>query len=44
MVFGSDRGGIEYALTQLLIALALLLAGAGRYSLAGALPPPLRNL
>jgi len=28
----------------LLIALALLLAGAGRYSLAGALPPPLRNL
>jgi putative oxidoreductase len=33
--FGFDvtKGGMEYALTQLLIALALLIAGAGSYSL-----------
>ena len=42
--FDINKGGIEYALTQLLIALALLLAGAGRYSLAGSLPPALRKL
>jgi putative oxidoreductase len=42
--FDINKGGIEYSLTQLLIALALLLAGAGRYSLAGWLPPSLRNL
>src|SRR5580658_7552442 len=33
--FDSRKGGVEYALTQLLIALALLFAGAGRYSLTG---------
>ena len=42
--FDVTKGGIEYALTQLLIALALLFAGAGRYSLAGLLPPSLRKL
>jgi putative oxidoreductase len=42
--FDINKGGIEYPLTQLLIALALLSAGAGRYSLAGSLPPPLRKL
>ncbi len=42
--FDVTKGGIEYALTQLLIALALLLTGAGRYSLSGILPGGLRNL
>ena len=42
--FNISAGGIEYALTQLLIALALLITGAGAYSLAGALPPGLRKL
>lgn len=42
--FDINKGGMEYALTQLLIALALLLAGAGRYSLAGSLPASLRKL
>jgi putative oxidoreductase len=42
--FDSRRGGIEYPLTQLLIAVALLFAGAGRYSLAGLLPSSLRKL
>jgi putative oxidoreductase len=42
--FDVTKGGIEYALTQLLIALALLFAGAGRYSLAGLLPPSLQKL
>jgi putative oxidoreductase len=42
--FDINKGGVEYALTQMLIALALLLAGAGRYSLAGFLPPSLRKL
>src|SRR5215475_244179 len=32
--FDIGRGGVEYALTQLLIALAILAAGAGKYSLA----------
>lgn len=32
--FDITRNGIEYALTQLLIAAALVLTGAGRYSLA----------
>ena len=36
--FDISKGGIEYALTQLLIAVALLLTGAGRYSLSAALP------
>jgi putative oxidoreductase len=42
--FDITKGGMEYALTQLLIAMALLFAGAGRYSLAGSLPPSLRKL
>jgi len=42
--FDINKGGVEYALTQLLVALALLLAGAGRYSLAGSLPVSLRKL
>src|SRR5712692_4161237 len=41
---GLNKGGLEYTLTQLLIALALLLTGAGRYSLAAALPASLRKL
>lgn len=42
--FDLNKGGVEYALTQLLIALALLLTGAGKYSLAGWFPSPLRKL
>jgi putative oxidoreductase len=42
--FDIQKGGIEYPLTQLLIALALLFAGPGRYSLANVLSPRLRNL
>jgi putative oxidoreductase len=42
--FDINKGGLEYALTQLLIALALFLSGAGRYSLAGSLPASLRKL
>ena len=41
--FDVSKGGIEFALTQLLIAVALLLTGAGRYSLAGVLPGALRR-
>lgn len=36
--FDISKGGMEYALTQLLIAVALLLAGPGAYSLAAKLP------
>jgi putative oxidoreductase len=42
--FDVSKGGIEYALTQLLIAIALLLTGAGRYSISGVLPAGLRKL
>jgi putative oxidoreductase len=42
--FDVNHGGMEFALTQLLIALGLLLAGPGKYSLASALPAPLRKL
>lgn len=38
------NGGAEYALTQALIAIALLMAGPGRYSLAPWLLPALRDL
>ena len=41
--FDVSKGGIEFALTQLLIAIALLLTGAGRYSLTAILPPGLRK-
>ena len=42
--FDISNGGYEYALTQLLIALALLIAGGGAYSLGAALPGVLRKL
>ena len=37
------RGGMEYALAELLLALGLLLAGPGKYSLASVLPAPMRK-
>lgn len=40
--FSVGRGGMEYALTQFLLALALFITGAGSYSLGRWLPPPLR--
>jgi putative oxidoreductase len=42
--FDVSKGGMEYPLTQLLIALALLIAGAGAYSLGSRLPEGLRKL
>jgi putative oxidoreductase len=42
--FDVAQGGAEYALTQLLIATALLVAGPGAYSGASRLPEPLRKL
>ncbi|MFI5098490.1 MAG: DoxX family protein [Candidatus Acidiferrales bacterium] len=42
--FNLANNGMEYALTQFLLALGLLLAGGGAYSLAGILPPALRKL
>ena len=42
--FDVSKGGMEYALTQLLIALALLIAGGGAYSLGSVLPEGLRKL
>lgn len=42
--FDIQKGGVEYALTELLLAFALLLTGAGAYSLARWLPSPLRKL
>jgi uncharacterized membrane protein YphA (DoxX/SURF4 family) len=42
--FDIPKGGMEYALTQLLIALALLIAGGGAYSLSSVLPESLRKL
>ena len=42
--FDIAKGGMEYALTQCLLAIAFLLTGPGDYSLNGALPAPLRKL
>jgi len=42
--FDVSNGGMEYALTQLLIAFALLLMGAGAYSLSSRLPARLQRL
>ncbi|MBV8215293.1 MAG: DoxX family protein [Verrucomicrobia bacterium] len=42
--FDVSKGGMEYAFTQLLIALALLIAGGGAYSLGSRLPEGLRKL
>jgi len=41
--FDIGKGGAEYALTQLLLAVAFLLTGPGSYSLALWLPAPLRK-
>jgi putative oxidoreductase len=41
--FDGSNGGMEYALTQLLLAIALLLTGPGAYSLASRLPAALRR-
>lgn len=38
------HNGMEFALTELLLSLGLLLVGGGRYSLAGILPGPLQKL
>jgi len=42
--FDVSNGGFEYALAQLLIAFALLLMGAGSYSVASRLPAGLKGL
>ena len=42
--FDIGKGGMEYALTQLLVSLALLITGGGKYSLARMLPGGLRRL
>jgi putative oxidoreductase len=39
-----SRNGMEYALTELLLALGLLLTGAGAHSLRGLLPAALQKL
>ena len=39
-----SHGGMEYALTELLLSLGLLFAGPGKFSLAAVLPVPLRKL
>jgi putative oxidoreductase len=41
--FNVSSGGMEYALTQLLVALALILTGPGAYSPASRLPASLRR-
>jgi putative oxidoreductase len=42
--FDINKGGVEYALTQLFIALALLFTGPGSYSLNPSLPASIRKL
>jgi putative oxidoreductase len=42
--FDVSKGGAEYALTQLLLAIAFLLTGPGDYSLTSRLPAWLRKL
>jgi putative oxidoreductase len=42
--YSVSNGGVEYALTQFLLALGLLFTGPGAYSLAPVLPPSLRKL
>jgi putative oxidoreductase len=41
--FSIAHNGMEYALTEFLLAFALLLTGAGTYSLGDLLPPALRK-
>jgi putative oxidoreductase len=42
--FDVGKGGMEYALTQLLVAIALIFTGPGAYSLSSRLPAPLRKV
>jgi putative oxidoreductase len=42
--FDIGKGGMEFALTVLLVALALLITGPGAYSLGRILPGPLKKL
>jgi putative oxidoreductase len=42
--FDVNQGGYEFALTELLLAFALLISGPGAYSLRNALPASLRKL
>jgi putative oxidoreductase len=42
--FDINKGGYEFALTVLLVALGLLITGSGAYSLRGILPGALKNL
>ena len=42
--FDIGRGGYEFALSELLLAFALLLSGPGAYSFRNVLPAPLRKL
>lgn len=42
--FDIGKGGLEYAFTQLCIALAVLLAGPGGYAVSAAFSPALRKL
>jgi putative oxidoreductase len=42
--FDVSKGGFEYPLTQIFIAVALLVAGGGLYSLGSLLPEGLRKL
>lgn len=42
--FDIGHGGFEYALVQLLIALALVIAGPGGFALGSRISPALRNL
>ncbi len=41
--FEVSKGGVEFALTLFLVAFALLITGAGSYSLARPLPGPIRR-
>ncbi len=42
--FDVQKGGIEYAFTQFMVALAILIDGPGIYSLNRVLPPAMRKL
>jgi putative oxidoreductase len=42
--FDINHGGMEFALTQLLVSFGLLLAGPGKFSVARILPGPLQKL
>jgi putative oxidoreductase len=41
--FDASKGGVEFALTQLLLASAFMLTGPGAYTLASLLPPWLQK-